>query len=82
MQAKYQTDPAYKNDKARQPGRRRVPIWRKRERYRKQLKRGYYNILYFQRNKDESIISVIKRPFGEHIRSRLIRMQKSYLSDA
>jgi hypothetical protein len=31
--------------------------------------------LYNQRNKDETIVSVIKRLFGEHISSRLIRMQ-------
>ena len=58
----------------------RVPIWRTRGRYRKQMKRGYCNILYFQRNKDETIISVIKRLFGEYITSRLIRMQNRELS--
>ena len=58
----------------------RVPIWRTRGRYRKQMKRGYCNILYFQRNKDETIISVIKRLFGEYITLRLIRMQNRELS--
>ncbi|MGD1835115.1 MAG: hypothetical protein ACPKQO_05290, partial [Nitrososphaeraceae archaeon] len=44
--------------------------------YRKKIKRnGYNKILYNQRNKDETIISVIKRLFGEHIQSRLTRMQ-------
>ncbi|HET7283836.1 MAG TPA: hypothetical protein VFI70_04055 [Nitrososphaeraceae archaeon] len=40
-------------------------------RYRKkQMKHGYYSkLLYGQRNKDETIISVIKRLFGEHITS-------------
>ncbi|HET7644138.1 MAG TPA: hypothetical protein VFK40_11560, partial [Nitrososphaeraceae archaeon] len=35
---------------------------------------------YNQRNKDETIISVIKRLFGEHITSRLIRMQNRELT--
>ena len=33
-----------------------------------------------QRNKDETIVSVIKRLFGEHISSRLIRMQNRELT--
>jgi hypothetical protein len=41
--------------------------------YRKQMKRGYSKLLYNQRNKDETILSVIKRLFGEHITSRLVR---------
>jgi hypothetical protein len=44
------------------------------------MKRGYSKALYNQRNKDETIISVIKRLFGEHITSRLIRMQNRELS--
>ena len=47
---------------------------------RKEMKRGYSKILYNQRNKDESIVSVIKRLFGEHISSRLIRMQNRELT--
>jgi hypothetical protein len=43
-----------------------VPIWKTHGRYRKQMKRGYCRVLYNQRNKDESIISVIKRLFGTH----------------
>ena len=43
------------------------------------MKRGYNKILYNQRNKDETIVSVIKRLFGEHITSRLIRMQNREL---
>jgi len=35
----------------------------------KQMKLGYPKILYSQRNKDETIISVIKRLFGEHLMS-------------
>src|SRR6185503_14946864 len=46
---------------------------------RKEMKRGYSKILYNQRNKDETIVSVIKRLFGEHISSRLIRMQNREL---
>ena len=42
---------------------------------KKEMKRGYSKILYNQRNKDETIVPVIKRLFGEHISSRLIRMQ-------
>jgi hypothetical protein len=57
-----------------------VPIWKTRGRYRKEMKRGYNKILYNQRNKDETIVSVIKRLFGEHIRSRLIRMQNRELT--
>ena len=43
------------------------------------MKRGYNKILYNQRNKDETIVSVIKRLFGEHISSRLTRMQNREL---
>ena len=46
----------------------------------KQMKRGYCKALYNQRNKDETIISVIKRLFGEHITSRLLRTQNRELS--
>src|SRR5438067_2613600 len=44
-----------------------VPIWKTHGRYRKQMKREYPILLYNQRNKDETIISVIKRLFGEYI---------------
>jgi hypothetical protein len=58
-----------------------VPIWRTHGKYRKQMKRGGYSkLLYNQRNKDETIISVIKRLFGEHITSRLVRTQNRELS--
>ena len=57
-----------------------VPIWNTHGRYRKQMKLGYPKILYNQRNKDETIISVIKRLFGEHLMSRLIRTQNRELS--
>jgi hypothetical protein len=57
-----------------------VPIWRTHGRCRKQMKRGYSKVLYKQRNKDETIISVIKRLFGEHLMSRLIRTQNRELS--
>ena len=46
-----------------------VQIWRTHGRYRKQMKRGYSKLLYNQRNKDETIMSVIKRLFGESILS-------------
>ena len=48
-----------------------VPIWKTRGKYRKEMKRGYSKILYNQRNKNKTIISVIKRLFGEQISSRL-----------
>ncbi|MGH9963593.1 MAG: hypothetical protein ACRD5E_02040 [Nitrososphaeraceae archaeon] len=44
------------------------------------MKRGYTKLLYNQRNKDETIMSVIKRLFGEYITSRLIKAQKRELS--
>ncbi|MFB5601197.1 MAG: hypothetical protein ACE5SW_13335, partial [Nitrososphaeraceae archaeon] len=47
--------------------------------YRKEMKRGYNKVLYNQRNKDETIMSVIKRLFGEHINSILVRMQNREL---
>ena len=37
-----------------------VPVWKTRGKYRKDMKRGYSKILYYQRNKDETIVSVIK----------------------
>jgi hypothetical protein len=58
-----------------------VPIWRTYGKYRKQMKRGYSKLLYNQRNKkDETIVSVIKRLFGEHLMSRLTRTQNRELS--
>jgi hypothetical protein len=54
-----------------------VPLLRTYGRYRKRQmkKRGYSMILYNQRNKDETIMSGIKRLFEEHIKSRLVRTQ-------
>jgi hypothetical protein len=59
-----------------------VPIWKTYGRYnRKQMKRGYLKPLYNQRNKeDETIMSAIKRLFGEYITSRLIRTQNRELT--
>jgi hypothetical protein len=57
-----------------------VPVWKTHGKYRKEMKGGYNKILYNQRNKDETIVSVIKRLFGEHISSRLIRMQNRELT--
>jgi len=51
--------------------------------YRKQMKRGYSKLLYNHRNKDETIMSVIKRLFGEHLMSRLLEHKTgNYHSDA
>ena len=57
-----------------------VRIRRTCGRYRKQMKHGYSKLLYGQRNKNETIVSVIKRLFGEHITSRLVRTQNRELS--
>ena len=57
-----------------------VPIRKTHGRYRKQMKRGYSKLLYTQRNKNETIVSVIKRLFGEHITSRLVKTQNRELS--
>jgi hypothetical protein len=57
-----------------------VAIWKTHGRYRKQMKRGYCKVLYNQRNKNETIISVTKRLFGGHITSRLVRTQNRELS--
>src|SRR5438067_7314956 len=57
-----------------------VPIRKTYGRYRKQMKRGYCKLLYNQRNKNETILSVIKRLFGEHITSRLVKTQNRELS--
>jgi hypothetical protein len=57
-----------------------IPIWRTYGKYRKQMKRGYSKLLYNQRNKDKTIISVIKRLFGEHLMSSLTRTQNRELS--
>jgi hypothetical protein len=47
----------------------------------KQMKHGYCKLLYNQRNKNETILSVIKRLFGEHITSsRLVKAQDRELS--
>jgi Transposase DDE domain len=57
-----------------------VPIWKTHGRYRKQMKCGYYSkLLYNQRNKDETILSVIKRLFGEYITSKSVKTQNREL---
>lgn len=56
-----------------------VPVWKTRGKYRKEMKRNYDKILYNQRNKDETIVLVIKRLFGEYINSILVRMQNREL---
>ena len=60
---------------------RHVPIWRTHGKYRKEMKHGYSKILYHQeRNKDETIMSVIERLFGEHVTSRSVKTQNRELS--
>ena len=57
-----------------------VHIWRTHGKYRKEMKHGYSKLLYNQRNKEEIIMSVIKRLFGEYIASRSVRTQNRELS--
>jgi hypothetical protein len=57
-----------------------VPIWCIYGKYRKQMKHGYAKLLYNQCNKDETIVSVIKRLFREHLISILVRTQNRELS--
>jgi hypothetical protein len=58
---------------------KKYTIRRTHGRYRKQMKHGYSQLLYDQRNKDETIFSVIKRLFEEHITSRVVRTQNREL---
>jgi hypothetical protein len=44
------------------------------------MKRGYTKLLYNQHNKDEIIMSVIKRLFGEYVISRLVKTPNRELS--
>ena len=57
-----------------------VPVYRTRGYHRKMLKRqGYDSVAYHQRNKCETIFSVIKRMFGENVSSRKISTQNREL---
>lgn len=56
-----------------------VPITRTRGRYRKEMKRGYDTKTYNQRNKDETVNSVIKRLMSETIRARKTKTQNRTL---
>ena len=56
-----------------------VPVWRTCGIYGKQMKRRFYKQLYYQRNKNETILPVVKRMFGEYITSRLVKMQNREL---
>ncbi|MEK6828331.1 MAG: transposase [Nanoarchaeota archaeon] len=42
-----------------------VPIWKTSGKYRKQMKRGYSKKNYHQRNKNETVNSVVKRKWGD-----------------
>lgn len=57
-----------------------VAVWRTKGRYRKEMKRGYSEALYHQRNKDETVFSVVKRLMTEHLSSRLVRTQNRELA--
>jgi len=62
------------------PRRMEVPVWRTRGRYRKEMKRGYSEELYNQRNKDETVFSVVKRVMGEYLSSLSVRAQNRELA--
>jgi hypothetical protein len=50
--------------------------------YRSMMKSGFDNKLYHQyhqRNKNETVMSVIKRMFGEYVRARNVKMQNREL---
>lgn len=57
-----------------------VPVWKTKGTYRKEMKRGYSKALYHQRNKDETVFSVIKRLMNEDLSSRLVRTQNRELA--
>lgn len=57
-----------------------VPIERMYGRYRKMMKQCFHRELYNQRNKNETVLSVIKRMFGEYIASRRIAAQNRELT--
>lgn len=57
-----------------------VPVYKTRGYHRKMLKRqGYDGATYHQRNKTETIFSVIKRMFGENVTSQKISTQNREL---
>jgi len=57
-----------------------VPVYKTRGHYRKMLKRqGHDSVTYHQRNKTETIFSVIKKMFGENVTSRKISTQNREL---
>lgn len=55
------------------------PVYRTRGRYRKQMRRSFDESLYHQRNKCETIFSVIKRRFGSEIKSHNNAMKEKEL---
>jgi len=55
----------------------RVPVWRTRGRYRKEMKRGYSKKTYHNRSKDETIFSVVKRTMGDEVRSVRAKAQNN-----
>ncbi len=57
-----------------------VPVWRTHGKYRKQLERGYPKPLYYRRNKDETITTLIKRLFGVSLTSRMVRTRNRELT--
>lgn len=52
-----------------------VPVWKTSGRYRKQMKKGYSKKKYHQRNKNETVNSVVKRKWGDGTLALSWRMQ-------
>ena len=52
-----------------------VPIWKTSGKYRKQMKKGYSKKKYHQRNKNETVNSVVKRKWGDGTLALSWRMQ-------
>lgn len=52
-----------------------VPVWKTSGRYRKLMKRGYSKKKYHQRNKNETVNSVVKRKWGDGTLALSWRMQ-------
>ncbi len=57
----------------------KIPIWRTKGRYRKQMKRGYSKKKYHQRSKNETVNYVVKQLMGDTVYALKWRMQNKEL---
>jgi len=57
----------------------KVPVWRTKGKYRKQMKRGYSKKKYHQRSKNETVNFVVKQLMGEMVYALDWRMQNKEL---